>query len=50
LSTLEEWEAFDWICDAGRLHAPYGTDGFAADFADAQPALVRGRSAPEPSG
>lgn len=40
--TLEEWEAFDWICDAGRLHALYGTDGFAADFTDARPALVRG--------
>ena len=40
--TLEEWEAFDWICDAGRLHALYGTDGFAADFAHAPPALLRG--------
>jgi pimeloyl-ACP methyl ester carboxylesterase len=40
--TLEEWGAPDWICDAGRLHALYGTDGFAANFAHVHPALVRG--------
>jgi pimeloyl-ACP methyl ester carboxylesterase len=44
--TLEEWEAFDWICDAGRLHALYGTDGFAANFSDVQPVLVRGAVGP----
>lgn len=26
---LQGWNAKDWIVDAGRMHAAYGTDGFA---------------------
>jgi len=26
---LEEWGAPDWVVDAGRVHAAYGTDGFS---------------------
>lgn len=25
---LEGWGAFEWVVDAGRVHAAYGTDGF----------------------
>lgn len=27
-TTLEQWGAPDWVVDAGRVHAAYGTDGF----------------------
>lgn len=27
-TTLEQWGTPDWVVDAGRVHAAYGTDGF----------------------
>lgn len=30
---LAEWDAPGWVVDAGRLHAAYGTDGFAPALA-----------------
>jgi pimeloyl-ACP methyl ester carboxylesterase len=39
--TLESWQAPDWVIDAGRLHAIYGTDGLPAAFGDVHRAFVR---------
>jgi hypothetical protein len=39
--TLESWLAPDWVVDAGRLHAIYGTDGLPPAFAGVHPAFVR---------
>ena len=33
--TLETWGAPDWLVDAGRVHAAYGTDGFAGSISGA---------------
>jgi len=33
--TLETWGAPDWLVDAGRVHAAYGTDGFAGSITGA---------------
>jgi hypothetical protein len=39
--TLESWRAPDWVVDAGRLHAIYGTDGLPRAFAGVHTAFVR---------
>jgi hypothetical protein len=33
---LATWDAPGWVVDAGRLHAAYGTDGFAPALASAE--------------
>src|SRR5271166_3356537 len=39
--TLETWGAPDWVIDAGRLHAIYGTDGFQHTLDPPSRQLVR---------
>lgn len=39
--TLDAWCAPDWVADAGRLHAVYGSDGFEHAFDPPSPRLVR---------
>lgn len=38
---LAAWRAKAWVVDAGRLHAAYGTDGFAHGFPGVSSAAVR---------
>jgi hypothetical protein len=38
---LAAWGAPDWLIDAGRLHAAYGTEGFASDRMAVTRATVR---------